>query len=84
MLEENTRKVFPVDALTELKVVGKLLTQAEGAGVGIEDKEVGVELREGDKLLVIVVEVVGGAVGSFTPRVLPVPGKESVLEASVT
>ena len=65
LLEENMGKVFAVDALTELKVVGKVLTKT--VGVGMDDEDVDMEVGEGDKLLV----TVGELVGSFSPRVLP-------------
>ena len=58
VLEENVGKVFAVDDLTEVRAAGKVLTRT---GVGMEDDEADMEGGEGDKLLVIGVEVDGGA-----------------------
>ena len=51
-------KVFAVDDLTEVRAAGKVLIRA---GVGMEDDEADMEGGEGDKLLVMGVEVDGGA-----------------------
>ena len=72
LVEENMGKVFAVDVLTELKVVGKVLTKT--VGVGMDDEDVDMEVGEEDKLLV----TVGELVGRFSPRVLPWPGRERV------
>ena len=62
LVEENMGKVFAVDVVTEFKVVGKVLTKT--VGVGMDDEDVDME--------------VGELVGSFSPRVLPWPGKGSL------
>ena len=78
LLEKNMGKVFAVDDLTELKVVGKVLTKT--VGVWMDD-----EAGEEDKLLVEVEELVEGAdraVRGFSPRILPWPGKGSLTRAA--